>query len=386
MSSPSRTPKTVKYRAHLDLATTSAAHQAELVARLKELGATPADVGQGDVPWTVLADPEGNVFCVLEPREIYRDTGPIAAVVVDCADPRAMARFWGEAMDWTLHEVTDDHARLRSAKGVGPYLEFLRTPDVKTVWNRVHLDLVPYPGDDQAAEVARLRALGATDADVGQGDVPWTCPRRPGGQRVLRPRPGLTRSLADPHRDYQRWLPAVGLSRGGVAPAVRLCARAEPRASGISSRSARGCRRSSCRWPSDDAPSKGSAICTASSPNRLLKAMPMRVMPRRSIIGMASPRRTRPAVSNASVSAVASGSVWDLVAREKSSNRRRSVTVRQTRCAFRSRRASRSTSAIRSMSSVSGDLARRPSARCVPIERRRRPTSIRRGSRLWASA
>jgi hypothetical protein len=55
----------VKYRVHLDLATTSAAHQAELVTRLLELGATPADVGQGDVPWTVLADPEGNEFCVL---------------------------------------------------------------------------------------------------------------------------------------------------------------------------------------------------------------------------------------------------------------------------------------------------------------------------------
>jgi predicted enzyme related to lactoylglutathione lyase len=166
-------PETVKYRVHLDLATTSADHQEELVARLKDLGATPADVGQGDVPWTVLADPEGNVFCVLEPREIYRDTGPIAAVVVDCADPRAMARFWGEALDWTLHEVTDDHATLRSAKGVGPYLEFLRTPGVKTVWNRVHLDLLPYAGDDQAAEAARLRALGATDIDLGQGDVPW---------------------------------------------------------------------------------------------------------------------------------------------------------------------------------------------------------------------
>ncbi|MBO3749929.1 VOC family protein [Streptosporangiaceae bacterium NEAU-GS5] len=166
-------PETVKYRAHLDLATTSADHQAELVARLKELGATPADVGQGDVPWTVLADPEGNVFCVLEPREIYQDTGPIAAVVVDCADPRAMAWFWGEAMDWTLHEATDDHARLRSAKGVGPYLEFLRAPSANTVSNRVHLDLAPYPGGDQEAEVDRLRALGATDADVGQGDVSW---------------------------------------------------------------------------------------------------------------------------------------------------------------------------------------------------------------------
>jgi hypothetical protein len=184
-------PKTVKNRVHVDLATTSAAHQADLVARLAALGATPADAGQGNVPWTVLADPEGNEFCVLEPRPVYRDTGPIAAVVVDCADPRAMARFWGEAMDWTLHEVTGDHAVLRSAAGVGPYLEFLRVPDVKTVKNRVHLDLRPYPGDDQAAEVARLKALGATGIDVGQGeDVSWTCLADPEGNEfdVLTPR------------------------------------------------------------------------------------------------------------------------------------------------------------------------------------------------------
>jgi predicted enzyme related to lactoylglutathione lyase len=183
-------PKTVKNRVHIDLATTSAAHQASLVARLRGLGATQADVGQGDVPWTVLADPEGNEFCVLEPRPAYQDTGPVAAVVVDCADPRAMARFWDQAIDWTVHEVTDDYASLRSAKGVGPYLEFLRTPDVKTVKNRTHLDLRPYPGDDKDAEVARLRALGAVDVDLGQGDVPWTCLADPEGNEfdVLTPR------------------------------------------------------------------------------------------------------------------------------------------------------------------------------------------------------
>ncbi len=178
-----------KNRVHLDLATTSAAHRTELVERLRGLGATPAHVGQGAVPWTVLADPEGNEFCVLEPRETYRDTGPVAAVVVDCADPRAMAAFWGEALDWTVHEVTDGHASMRSARGTGPYLEFLRTPDVKTVPDRVHLDLLPYPGDDRAAEVARLRALGATGLDIGQGDVPWTCLADPEGHEfcVLAP-------------------------------------------------------------------------------------------------------------------------------------------------------------------------------------------------------
>jgi predicted enzyme related to lactoylglutathione lyase len=174
-------PETVKYRVHIDLATTSAAHQTDLVAHLKDLGATPADVGQGDVPWTVLADPEGNVFCVLEPRETLRDTGPIAAVVVDCADPRAMARFWDEALEWTLHEVTDEHAVLRSADGTGPYLEFLRTSGARTWWNRVHVDLLPIPFDAKEAEVARLRTLGATDVDLGQGKVPWSVLADPEG-------------------------------------------------------------------------------------------------------------------------------------------------------------------------------------------------------------
>jgi predicted enzyme related to lactoylglutathione lyase len=183
-------PKTVKNRVHVDLASTSTAHQEELVARLKDLGATLADVGQGDVPWTVMADPEGNEFCVLEPRSIYQDTGPIAAVVVDCTDPRGMARFWGEAMDWTVHEVTDGHASMRSAQGVGPYLEFVRTPDSKTVWNRVHLDICPYPGDDLAAEETRLLALGATTPDFDQSAISWKVLADPEGNEfcLLTPR------------------------------------------------------------------------------------------------------------------------------------------------------------------------------------------------------
>jgi Glyoxalase-like domain len=182
-------PGAVRYRTHLDLATTSAAHHRELVARLISLGATPADVGQGDVPWTVLADPEGTVFCVLEPREVYWDTGPIAALVVDCADPREMARFWAGALGWAVHEVDDDGARLRSATGTGPYLEFLRASGEPAVWHRIHLDVVPCPGDDQATEVARLRALGATPADVGQGEVPWVVLADPEGNEfcVLAP-------------------------------------------------------------------------------------------------------------------------------------------------------------------------------------------------------
>ena len=180
-------PKTVKNRVHVDLAATSAAHQAELVARLRDLGATPADIGQGDVPWTVMADPEGNEFCVLDSQ--YQDTGPIAAVVVDCADLGAMARFWGRAIDWTMQTITDHSLVLRSGAGVGPYLRFVSTPDVKTGWNRVHLDLRPYPGVDYEAEEARLHTLGATTIDIGS-DVSWKVLADPEGSEfcLLTPR------------------------------------------------------------------------------------------------------------------------------------------------------------------------------------------------------
>ncbi|WFE31980.1 VOC family protein [Micromonospora sp. WMMD975] len=181
-------PKTVKNRVHVDLAATSAAHQAEIVARLTQLGATTVDIGQGDVPWTVMADPDGNEFCVLDSH--YDETGPIAAVVVDCADPRLMARFWSEATDWTLHEVTDDKAVLRSAKDVGPYLLFLRSPDPKTGWNRVHLDVRPYPDDDMEAEASRLRALGATAVDLGRSDIHWKVFTDPEGNEFCLLAPG----------------------------------------------------------------------------------------------------------------------------------------------------------------------------------------------------
>jgi hypothetical protein len=177
-------PETVEYRVHLELASSSPEHHAELVGRLTGLGATSVtgtSVAGTSVAGTsvagsdsdVFADPEGNVFRVLEPRAIYRDTGPIAAVVVECANPRTLARFWDEATDWTLLESSDEHARLRSSAGVGPYLEFIRSADLASVRTRVHLDLKPYAGDDQAAEVARLRELGAAETDIGQGDVSW---------------------------------------------------------------------------------------------------------------------------------------------------------------------------------------------------------------------
>jgi catechol-2,3-dioxygenase len=57
--------KSVKNRVHLDLRPDD---QAAEVQRLISLGARHVDIGQRDVSWVVLADPEGNEFCVLRPR------------------------------------------------------------------------------------------------------------------------------------------------------------------------------------------------------------------------------------------------------------------------------------------------------------------------------
>ena len=62
-------PKTVKNRVHLDL-TSSAADRDQEIDRLIALGARRVDIGQtGAESWTVLADPEGNEFCVVRPKE-----------------------------------------------------------------------------------------------------------------------------------------------------------------------------------------------------------------------------------------------------------------------------------------------------------------------------
>jgi predicted enzyme related to lactoylglutathione lyase len=177
--------KTGKNRIHLDLASQSEADQAAQVERLLGLGAVRADIGQGDVPWQVLADPEGNEFCVLDPRPVYLGIGPVAAVVVDCRDPGAVAGFWRLATGWvpgdSIAFLSAGSVSLRSPAGVGPYLELLASGDAKTVKNRIHLDVGPEPGEDPAAALAALRSAGAVPADVGQGRVSWTVLADPEG-------------------------------------------------------------------------------------------------------------------------------------------------------------------------------------------------------------
>ncbi|MPZ83444.1 MAG: VOC family protein [Actinophytocola sp.] len=166
-------PKTVQNRLHLDLASASPDQQMAVVDRALALGAERIDIGQRNVPWFVLADPEGNEFCVLEPRPEYASTGAVAAVVAAVASPTALAEFWSAATGWPVERTGVEYASLRDPDGRGPWLELIRSAAPHPVKNRVHLDVAPYPDGSVATEVARLAELGARPVDVGQGDVRW---------------------------------------------------------------------------------------------------------------------------------------------------------------------------------------------------------------------
>ncbi|MFI0418096.1 VOC family protein [Spongiactinospora sp. 9N601] len=187
---PVREPKTGRNRIHLDLASATARAQAERVAAARELGGRPLDIGQGDVPWEVLADPEGNEFCVLEPRPIYQNCGAVAAVVIGAAGPERLASFWAEATGWRPARTSAPFPALRAPTGVGPWLEFVPAGEPEAVKNRLHLDVAPPPGGDHDHAAEWLIGLGARRADVGQGGAPWHVLADPEGNEfcVLGPR------------------------------------------------------------------------------------------------------------------------------------------------------------------------------------------------------
>ena len=110
---PVTDPKTVKNRVHLDL-TSSAADRDQEIERLVALGARRVDIGQtGAESWTVLADPEGNEFCVVRPKETLIRLGS-APRTADKPCPRQIRTFTPRA---PLHKNTVDRLALGHNQG-----------------------------------------------------------------------------------------------------------------------------------------------------------------------------------------------------------------------------------------------------------------------------
>jgi hypothetical protein len=166
-------------RLHLDLS--GDAGQGSEVERLLALGARHLDIGQGDVPWVVLADPEGNAFCVVEPRAAYAGSGPVAALPLHSAEPDRDAGFWSELTGWT--DVAGVAPRsLRHPSLRGPLLELVPERSRKgPTKNRLHLDVRLEPGENADAVAAAITERGGRELHPQWGELPWRLYADPSG-------------------------------------------------------------------------------------------------------------------------------------------------------------------------------------------------------------
>jgi hypothetical protein len=152
-------PHTVKTRVHLDV---------------RVDGEAPGRRVAEHDRWTVMADPDGLEWCAFRPRE---GTGPFE-LVVDAADPAAIAQWWADRTGATVNRPDDSPwVWLTGAAGF-PYMfwVFQAVPEPKSVKNRMHWDVTL--GD---ASVADLVATGAVVLRPQDGEIGWTVMADPEG-------------------------------------------------------------------------------------------------------------------------------------------------------------------------------------------------------------
>ncbi|MEU4678461.1 VOC family protein [Micromonospora sp. NPDC023737] len=152
---------------HLHLTSARPDDQEHTVAKALGLGASHLDVGQRpEEGHIVLADPEGNAFCVIESgNKFLAGCGPLGELA--CDGTREVGLFWSEALGWPLVWDQDEETAIQSPHG-GTKVAWGGPPvHPKKVPNRQRLELTPHGGDQQA-EVDRLISLGATRLEVGE--------------------------------------------------------------------------------------------------------------------------------------------------------------------------------------------------------------------------
>jgi hypothetical protein len=127
----------------------------------------------------------------------------ISQLCVDAEDSHVLARWWSQVLGWPVVEDEGELA-VEPPDGNGVSLLFIHVPERKQVKNRLHLDLRPPDGSDQATELARLLELGAVPVDVGQGpDVTWHVLADPEGNEfcLLRSTPSELAALLAAEQD-----------------------------------------------------------------------------------------------------------------------------------------------------------------------------------------
>ncbi|MEH1163981.1 VOC family protein [Micromonospora sp. CPCC 205539] len=166
---PTREPKVGQNRAHFDLTSGSLDEQQQTVARSLALGARHVDVGQRpEEGHVVLADPEGNEFCVIGPgNNFLADCGFVGALAGDGS--QAVGYFWSEALGWPLVWDQDEETAIQSPHG-GTKFTWGGPPLMPRLGkDRLHLDLALAVHSELEEEVDRLLSLGATRIGSSQG-------------------------------------------------------------------------------------------------------------------------------------------------------------------------------------------------------------------------
>ena len=116
-------------------------------------------------------------------------------VVIDAQDLPGLARFWAQVLGWRILSEHEQEIVIGADATAPVGICFMPVSDPKTTKNRLHLDLSPDPGE-QEAEIQRILALGARRVDIGQtGTESWTVLADPEGNEfyVVRPK----RTLVD---------------------------------------------------------------------------------------------------------------------------------------------------------------------------------------------
>ena len=148
-------------RIHFDLTTTSLDDQNDTVAELLAIGATHIDIGQDpNDTHVVLADPEGNEFCIIEPSNRFLATCPRLGAV-NCDGTRALGCFFSEALGWPLVWDQDEETAIQAPDGTGPKITWSGPPLMPRLGKeRFHFHLAPTPRTSAQATLDRLLALG----------------------------------------------------------------------------------------------------------------------------------------------------------------------------------------------------------------------------------
>jgi predicted enzyme related to lactoylglutathione lyase len=163
---PGAHAKAGQNRIHFDLTTTSVDDQKDTVAELLAIGARHIDIGQDpNDAHVVLADPEGNEFCVIEPDNRFLASCPRLGAV-NCDGTRALGHFFSEALGWPLVWDQDEETAIQAPDGTGPKVTWSGPPLMpKPAKERFHFHIGPTTGSSVEAALGHLLAIGATRLD-----------------------------------------------------------------------------------------------------------------------------------------------------------------------------------------------------------------------------